>query len=200
MRIYKIICKMLGIESPEKLYKVLNTDEYKECPYEYSDLGEGMGVIEETMCGWWKPRYLLNHNTKCAYEFIDGNQRLLIVTKDDIDWESLKNLPEEAVATARKLSFQFPSFIRSFENGVAEVSWQLNPDGQYYMDDDGYGMTDDEEVEIYGFIDQNAKVVVKFRDIDECDDELDKMRKEAEEIVKLRRYEICTIENIHPKE
>lgn len=187
MSIYKIICKMLGIESPEKLYKVLNTDEYKECPYEYSDLGEGMGVIEETMCGWWKPRYLLNHNTKCAYEFIDCNQRLLIVTKDDIDWESLKNLPEEAVATARKFSFQFPSFIRSFENGVAEVSWQLNPDGQYYMDDDGYGMTDDEEVEIYGFIDQNAKVVVKFRDIDECDDELDKMRKEAEEIVKQRR-------------
>ena len=67
---------------------------------------------------------------------------------------------------------------------MAEVSWQLNPDGQYYMDDDGYGITGDEEVEIYGFIDQNAKVVVKFRDIDECDDELDMMRKEAEQIVK----------------
>jgi hypothetical protein len=55
---------------------------------------------------------------------------------------------------------------------VAEVSWQINPDGRYYMDEDGYGMTDDEEITIYGFIDQKAKVVVKFRNINECYGEL----------------------------
>ena len=65
MSVYNKICTMLGRESDEeKLYKVLNTDEYKERPYEYSDLGEGMAVIKESMWGWWKPRYLLNHNTK----------------------------------------------------------------------------------------------------------------------------------------
>ena len=67
------------------------------------------------------------------------------------------------------------------------MSWQLNHDGRYYMDEDGFGMTDDEEIEIYGFIDQNAKVVVKFRNINEHYSELDKMRKEAEEIVKQRQ-------------
>ena len=67
---------------------------------------------------------------------------------------------------------------------MAQVSWQLNPDGRYYMDEDGYGMTDDEEVEIYGFIDTEGKVVVKFRNINECYGELDKMRKDAENIVK----------------
>jgi hypothetical protein len=45
-------------------------------------------------------------------------------------------------------------------------------------------MTDDEEVEIYGFIDTEGKVVVKFRNINECYGELGKMRKEAENIVK----------------
>ena len=188
MSIYKKISKMLGNESPEeKLYKVLNTDEYKVRPYEYSDLGEGMGVIGETMWGWWKHRYLVNHNTKCAYEFMDKNQILCTVTEDDIDWESLKELPEDAQGRARALSFHFPSFIRHFENGVAEVSWQINPDGRYYMDEDGYGMTDDEEIEIYGFIDQNARVVVKFKNINENYRELDRMRKEAEEIVKYRQ-------------
>lgn len=188
MSIYDIISKMMGHESDEeKLYKVLNTDEYKERPYEYSDLGEGMAVIGETMWGWWKHRFLINHNTKCAYEFMDKEQNLVTVTEDDIDWESLKNLPEDAISTARALSFHFPSFICHFENGVAEVSWQLNPDGRYYMDEDGYGMTDDEEIEIYGFIDQNAKVVVKFKNINECYGELDKMRKEAERIVKSRQ-------------
>ena len=56
-----------------------------------------MAVINETMWGWWNPHYLFNHNTKCAYEFIDGNQCLLTVTEDDIDWDSLKDLPEDAI-------------------------------------------------------------------------------------------------------
>ena len=185
MSIYEEISKMAGDESyDEKLYKLLNTDKFNDDPYETEDLGEGMAVINEAMWGWWKPRYLVNHNTKCAYEFIDGNQCLLTVTEDDIDWESLKNLPKDAIRRARALSFHFPSFIRDFENGVAKVSWQLSPEGRYYMDEDGYGMSNDEEIEIYGFIDQNAKVVVKFRNINECYDELDKMRKEAEEAVK----------------
>ena len=188
MGIYDKIIKMLGIESPEeKLYKVLNTDDYKVRPYDYTDLGEGMAVISETMWGWWKHRFLINHNTKCAYEFINSDQKLVTVTQDDIDLDSLKELPEDVQRTARALSFHFPSFIRKFQNGVAEVSWQLNPDGRYYMNEDGYGMTDDEEVEIYGFIDQNAKVLVKFKNINENYRELDKMRKEAEEIVKLKQ-------------
>lgn len=185
MNIFDKIRKLFRRESEaEKLYKVLNTDEYKEQPYRCSDLGEGMAVIDETMCGWWKHRFLINHNTKCAYEFMDKVQKLVTVSEDDIDWESLKDLPECVVDRARALSFHFPSFIHKFENGVAEVSWQINPDGRYYMDEDGYGMTDDEEIEIYGFIDQNAKVVVKFKDIKKCYGELDKMRKEAEEIIK----------------
>lgn len=188
MDICKMINKMLGRESEaEKLYKQLNTDEYKKRPYDVSDLGEGMAVVNKTMGGWWKPRFLVNHNTKCAYEFMNSDQKLVTVTVDDIDWESLKDLPEDVQNTARRLSFHFPSFILNFINGVAQVSWQLNPDGRYYMDEDGYGMTDDEEVTIYGFIDQNAKVEVKFRNINECYGELDKMRQEAEEKTKTRR-------------
>ena len=39
MNMYEKIRKMLGHDSEaEKLYKVLNTDEYKKRPYEYSDL------------------------------------------------------------------------------------------------------------------------------------------------------------------
>lgn len=68
MSIYDIISKMMGHESDEeKLYEVLNTDEYKERPYEYTDLGEGMAVIGETMWRWWNHRFLINHNTKRAY-------------------------------------------------------------------------------------------------------------------------------------
>ncbi len=188
MSIYDKISKMLGHESEaEKLYKVLDSDEYKKYPYDTKDLDEGMAVIMMDMRGWFKPRFLVNHNTRCAYEFMNSDQDLVTVTTDDIDWESLKNLPEHVQNTARNLSFHFPSFILHFHNGVAQVSWQLNPEGRYYMDEDGYGMTDDEEITIYGFIDQKAKVVVKFRNINECYGKLDKMRKEAEDIIKSRK-------------
>lgn len=45
---------------------------------------------------------------------------------------------------------------------MAEVRWQLNPDGMYYRDEDGFGMTDDEEINLYGAIDRKGKVVKKF--------------------------------------
>ena len=181
---FKKVCKYFQSTSDRELYKSLITEEYKEYPFETRDLGEGMSVINETMRGWWKPRYLLNHNTKCAYEFMDCNQNLL-VTEDDIDWESLKALPRDAQEQAKRLSF-YPSFIRAFKNGVAVVSWQLNPDGRCYMDDDGFGMDDDEEIEIYGLIDQEAQVIIKLRNIQNFN-ELGEMRKMAEDIVKNNR-------------
>lgn len=189
---FKRVCDYIELPlddvlSETELYMKLDDDEYKHGSYEIHDLGEGMAVINEIMWGWWKPRYLVNHNTRCAYEFIDSHQRLLTVTEDDIDWDSLNNLPEDAISRARALSFHFPSFIRDFKNGVAQVSWQINPDGRYYMDDDGFGMTDDEEITIYGFIDQTAKVLVKFKNINGRYAELDKMRKEAEKLIKSRR-------------
>ena len=97
----------------------------------------------------------------------------------------MNKLPEDAVFVAQCLSFHFPSFIRGFKNGVARVDWQLNPDGRYYMDDDGFGMTDDVEIEIYGFIDKTGNVLVKFRAIDD-NKELIAMRNEAEEIVNIK--------------
>ena len=97
-------------------------------------------------------------------------------------------IPEEVLHIyqrymAQCLSFHFPSFIREFRNGVAQVDWQLNPDGRYYMDDDGYGMTPDVEINIHGFIDRNGHVLVKFRYVSD-NKELEVMRKEAEQIEK----------------
>ena len=46
-------------------------------------------------------------------------------------------------------------------------------------------MTDDVEIEIYGFIDKTGNVLVKFRAIND-DKELIAMRKEAEEKVNIK--------------
>jgi hypothetical protein len=49
------------------------------------------------------------------------------------------------------------------EEGLARVDWMLYPDGRYFGDEDGFGMEDNDEVNIYGYIDTNCRVVKKFR-------------------------------------
>ena len=104
--------------------------------------------------------------------------------ENDIDLTSLKKLSEEAINKAKSLQANFPSFIRGFKNGVAEVSWQLIPNGRYYMDENGFGMTSDREIPVYAMIDKELNVLAKFRFINGDNTQLENMRKEAESMIK----------------
>ena len=150
------------ISEEEKLYKRLCAPQNKDRPYEQRDLGEGMTLVNQVIGEYWKPRYLMDNEAKCAYEFMSIDEVLQIVTDEDIDWGSLKGLPQDAFDRAKAHSFHFPGHVYQYKNGVAEVEWQLNPDGMYYRDEDGFGMTDDEEINLYGAIDRKGKVVKKF--------------------------------------
>lgn len=149
-------------EQARALYEKLMSPECQRI-YHFEDYGENMSIAKEVILQYWKPRFLLDHNTQCAYEFMTGGEVLCKVTDDDIDWDSLKGLSETCLCRVRGRDAHFPTQIRGFRNGVAEVSWQVNPDGMYYMDEDGYGMTPDEEVELIGCIDRQGNVVKKFR-------------------------------------
>lgn len=185
MSVHKKLQRMTGSESDaEKLYIVLMSDTYKSNNYRWSDLGEGMQSISTLVIDYWKQRYLLDHNRKIALEIMDAQQYWVRFSIDDVDWETLKGLPDEAIEQARSMSAYFPSFIRQFENGVAEVSWQLIPDGRYWMDDDGFGMTDDMETPVYGMVDKDLNVLVKFRFIKDDYDQFAQMREEAEHKLK----------------
>ena len=148
--------------SPEDLYAELAKPAYRLSSYERQDLDEGMTLLKESINGWWKPRFLIDETAHRAYEFMDNMLILQTVTDDDINWNSLKGISREVIARAKGHKGVFPTLIRGFHKGVAEVTWQINPDGRYYMDDDGFGMTDDEEIALIGKIDRTGKVVVPF--------------------------------------
>lgn len=74
------------ISEEEKLYKRLFAPQYKDRPYEQRDLGEGMTLVNQVIGEYWKPRYLMDNETKCAYEFMSSSETLQCVTDDDIDW------------------------------------------------------------------------------------------------------------------
>lgn len=148
-------------EQARELYSKLMSPEY-QLIYTFEDYGENMTIAKEVIRQYWKPRFLLDNNTQCAYEFMTGSEVLCKVFDDDIDWDSLMGLSETCLRRAHDRDAHFPTMVHAFHNGIAEVSWQLNPDGMYYMDDDGFGMTPDEEVELIGSIDRQGNVVTKF--------------------------------------
>lgn len=185
MSVLKKMLKMTGPESDEeKLYKVLMTDTYRKDHYQRNDLGEGMESISMLVMDYWKQKYLLNHNRKTATVIMDGRCHWCHFSDNDIDWKSINHLPEEAISNARMLNAFYPSFIREFKNGVASIEWQLIPDGRYWMDDDGYGMTSDIETPVYAMVDYDLNVLVKFQFIDDDYSKLEQMRIEAEHKLK----------------
>ena len=152
----------IDMSEEEKLYRELCLSQYQGLPLVQNDLGEDLALVTQVIGRYWKPRYLMDKEARCAYEFMSIDEVLQIVTDEDIDWDSLKGLPQDAFDRAKAHSFHFPGHVYQYKNGVAEVEWQLNPDGMYYRDEDGFGMTDDEEINLYGAIDRKGKVVKKF--------------------------------------
>lgn len=146
-----------------ELYCKLQSALYKYGVYKKEELGEGMILVEELKGGYWKPRYLIDNEAETACEFMDSDYCLLTVTADDIAWGTIDDLPEKVKERARALNAYFPTIIRGYHDGVAEVKWQINTDGRYYMDSDGYGETDDKEVALYSYIDRKGKPLIKFR-------------------------------------
>lgn len=166
---WNLICKedkedeeISGLCKEKWLYLRLSANQYKEYPYEQRDLGESIGLVNQVIAGYWKPRYLLDHDAKTAYEFMSASEILTNVTDEDIDWDSIKDLPQDVVERVKYHSFHFPGCIYKYENGIADVRWEINPDGMYYRDEDGFGMTNDVEINLEGAIDRQGKVVRKF--------------------------------------
>ena len=164
MDIFNKIFNKNGRDSSERdLYNFLNTEKYKTLPYQTVDLGEKMAVVEKSVDDYWKPFYLLDNKAKKAFKIMNENLKLVSVTDNDIDWNSLITLSYDMLNKVRQRNVCFPTMIRCFHNGVAEIEWQIQPDGMYFMDEDGYGMSHDEKIVLYGEINRNGKIVSKFK-------------------------------------
>lgn len=168
--------------TPNELYIELQKAKYDEWPYcRMKDWGEGMEIVKEVISNYWRERFLINHEAKEAYEMMNSGLRLTFLSKDNVDWESVKTL--ENNSNAYSFSAYYQRFaIEQFIIGVALVEWTLYPEGRYFMDEDGFGMEDNEESVLYGFIDKKARVLIPFRAMDW--NEIKRLRPEAEKLAK----------------
>jgi hypothetical protein len=101
----------------------------------------------------------------------DGGTRRLItlvehgevkfLTEADIEPSAMRLIKHQCPYLAFKAHYRF--WVFPFTGSKAAVEWTVRPDGSYYADSDGFGMTDDEEITLHGFIDTNGRPIGKFR-------------------------------------
>ena len=75
--------------------------------------------------------------------------------------------------------FAYPDLVSLYNNGVpsgriqfrSDISklgeqyaliWQIQPDGRYWEDDDGFGMTTDDEIDLYAHLDETGHFAESF--------------------------------------
>lgn len=149
--------------TPQELYTELQSPEYDSYPFSRDrNMGDNMEIVSEVIGSYWRERFLINHTDHTAYQLMDSTLTLQFVTEADVDWEGVKTLDNNECAYSYSARFQRFAVFR-FADGVAMVMWTLYPDGRYFMDEDGYGMEDNEASIIYGYIDTHANVVVPFQ-------------------------------------
>ena len=74
------------------------------------------------------------------------------------DRESLTKLVD---ANALTPQIRFRTSFEKRENRWI-LYWQIQPDGRYWEDEDGYGGTNDEEVTLYTYVDENGDFTGPF--------------------------------------
>lgn len=146
----------------EDLMAEMEKDE-KDRDFNFTDKGCGM------LCFWskaWgnKQTFMVNTALKKSYPISEPNGYLVGFTKDDIDWDNVSKL--EHNADAYRLVADYGGIgIEDYRDGMARVDWMLYPDGRYFGDEDGFGMDDNDEVDIYAYIDTECRVMIKFQDM-----------------------------------
>lgn len=101
----------------------------------------------------------------------DGGTRRLItlvehgevkfLTEADIEPSAMRLIKHQCPYLAFKAHYRF--WVFPFTGSKAAVEWTVRPDGSYYADSDGFGMTDDKEITLHGFINTKGRPIGKFR-------------------------------------
>lgn len=101
----------------------------------------------------------------------DGGTRRLItlvehgevkfLTEADIEPSTLRLIKHQCPYLAFKARYRF--WVFPFTGSKAAVEWTVRPDGSYYADSDGFGMTDDKEITLHGFINTKGRPIGQFR-------------------------------------
>ena len=109
----------------------------------------------------------------------------LLVDDSDIDYDAIAQESENGIGNAQSKVIRYAGLYRwdGFRDGLCAISWMLYPDGRYFADENGFGMEDNDEEEVYAIIDTDLNIVEPFRPIKDVVAYLKEIRKNKRESV-----------------
>ena len=147
-----------------------------QADYYHRDMGYGMLLFSNRSYGN-KQIFIVNPAIKKVYPISKPNGKLVGFSLNDIDWDNVNQL--EHNGDAKRLVADYGGLsIEDYKDGIAYVRWMLYPDGRYFADEYGFGMEDNDEVNISAYIDTQCRVVVKFQNMED-DEKCKQLREEA---------------------
>lgn len=114
---------------------------------------------------------------------------------------------ENSLEVSMEPALRYGFFLKKFgEDGLAELIWRVQPDGRYYADEDGFGMSDQEEIMLRAKFDKTGKFVTPFRGKEEKKSDLSRFIEaqsfnysDALREIKNGRKESCWIWYVFPQ-
>ena len=109
----------------------------------------------------------------------------MLVDDNDIDYDAIAKVCKNGIGNAKAKVICYAGLNRwdGFKDGLCAISWTLYPDGRYFADEDGFGMEDNDEEEVYAIIDIDLNIIEPFRPIKDVAAYLKEIRKEKRESV-----------------
>lgn len=152
------------MKDPKTLYAKLASDFEAEERYGFDDRGEGMLQATEFSTG---RRFLLNTELKKAWELVTADGHFAHWNASDVELGVALDMPSSA---RRKIfNVRVPHYfgMEYYEHGVALAVWTVQPDGIFYGDEDGFGVTSDQEITLYAYVDREGQMLVPFQPMDD---------------------------------
>ena len=122
-------------------------------------IGEGM-AMEGCSRG---PLCMVNTETNERRQLIDETGHVVGFGEQDFDWEKLKQVEHRYCLDNRVVEYAGLGRYNNFRNELCCLSWMLYPEGRYFADEDGFGMEDNDEENIYCVIDKDLEVLIPFQ-------------------------------------
>ncbi|MBP3355928.1 MAG: hypothetical protein J6K95_02010 [Rikenellaceae bacterium] len=116
------------------------------------DLGCGMALFIDRGSS---RRVLVNTSAREVFELTASDGRITAFSPRDV--------ADSRYSGRSCLDALYYFGVEPFIDGVALVTWTITPDGIYFMDEDGFGMEDTIEENLYAFIDTRCRVLVPFQ-------------------------------------
>lgn len=122
-------------------------------------IGEGMAMFGKSR----GPLFIANTETNKVKKLVDEKGRVVGFTKKDIDYESLKGIKHTRNAYSMVVDYAGMGRWSDFSGGICSLVWMLYPDGRYFADEDGFGIEDNYEVNLFCVIDKDFNVLRPFQ-------------------------------------